>query len=229
MRIKLLCVATALAAALAMAGCVAWRPAGPQPPAPAASAPAASAPAASAPASFVFTSFSAGQASSDQGLYPTPVSYAEKRGDAFVSSVSVVNGAAVMKGQVGNVRGSGYAGVGMTFTLPAPADLSAYQTVKIRLASPSADTVRIRISGTDERILTLGCYPTFTLTGVKAVVHEYTVSLARLEPERYCADNARRLSGFINKVGSVEVADSRIANRPTEISVERIEFVRSVD
>ncbi len=218
---RLLCVLSGLA----LVACVAPRrpTAGLVPAAPAASA------AASGPASFAFASFPAGQASGDQGLYPAPISYAEKRGDAYVTSVGVVNGAAVVKGQVGNVRGSGYAGVGMVFTLPAPADLSTFQTVRIRLASPTADTVRIRISGTDERILTLGCYPTFTLTGVKAAVHDYTVSLARFEPERYCGDNARRLGGFITKVGSMEVADSRITNKPMELSIERIEFVRSVD
>jgi hypothetical protein len=200
-------------------------------PTPAAAKPAV-APAAAAPAatgtSFLLTSYAAGKKVNQEGAAPVQVSYSEKKGDAFVASLDVVDGAAVIKGQLGNVRGSGYAGIAMVFPhgrTPDLQNLSGYKTVKIRVASPTVNTLRLRISGGDQKTLDAGCYPVFMLQGVTATMTEYSIPVARFEPEQYCGDNARKINDTITAVSGFEVADTKQTNKPTEVRVERIEFV----
>jgi hypothetical protein len=193
--------------------------------------PAAAASAAAAATSDVFTivAYPAGQKISTTKQEPLKVEYSEKKGDVTVQSVEVNNGVATIKGQLGTVRGSGYAGLGMIFNHglePAAQNLSAYKTVKITVASPTVSTLRVRLSGSDQKVLNMGCYPVFFLQGVTATLKEFTIPLARFEPEQWCGENGRRLGATITNVSGIEVVDIAQSNKPTEISVSKIELVK---
>jgi hypothetical protein len=177
----------------------------------------AAAPAAAATADvFTIVAYPAGQKISTTKQEPLKVEYSEKKGDVIVQSVEVVNGVATIKGQLGTVRGSGYAGLGMIFNHgvePAAQNLSAYKTVKITAASPTVNTLRVRLSGSDQKVLNMGCYPVFFLSGVTATLKEFTIPLARFEPEQWCGSG-------------MEVVDIAQTNKPTEISVSKIELLK---
>jgi hypothetical protein len=191
-------------------------------------APASVAPAATSDV-FTIVSYPAGQKVSTTKQEPLKVEYSEKKGDVIVQSVEVVNGVATIKGQLGTVRGSGFAGLGMIFNHglePAAQNLSAYKTLKITAASPSVNTLRVRLSGSDQKVLNMGCYPVFFLSGVSATLKEFTIPLARFEPEQWCGENGRRLSATITNVSGIEVVDTTQSNKPTEISVSKIELLK---
>lgn len=201
-------------------------------PAPAPTAPAtAPTPAVAAATGDIFTivAYAPGQKLSTTKQEPLKVEYSEKKGDVTVQSVEVNNGAATIKGQLGTVRGSGYAGLGMIFNHglePAAQNLSAYKTVKITAASPTVNTLRVRLSGSDQKVLNMGCYPVFFLQGVTAALKEFTIPLARFEPEQWCGENGRRLAATITNVSGMEVVDIAQTNKPTEISVSKIELLK---
>jgi hypothetical protein len=109
---------------------------------------------------------------------------------------------------------------------PAAQNLSAYKTVKITLASPTVNTLRVRLSGSDQKVLNMGCYPVFFVQGVTAAPKEFTIPLARFEPEQWCGENGRRLAATITNVSGVEVVDIAQTNKPTEISVSKIELIK---
>jgi hypothetical protein len=189
---------------------------------------AAAAPAATAEV-FTIVAYAPGQKMSTTKQEPLQVSYSEKKGDSIVQSVEVVNGAATIKGQLGTVRGSGWAGLGMIFNHglePAAQDLSAYKTVKITVASPTAASLRVRLSGSDQKVLNQGCYPVYFLQGVTATPKEFSIPVARFEPEQWCGENGRRVSATISQVSGMEVVDIAQTNKPTEISVTKIELVK---
>jgi hypothetical protein len=222
----------ALQAACATAPATAPAPAAATPaPAAAAATPAAATATAPAATADVFTivAYAAGQKLSTTKQEPLPVLYSEKKGDAVLQSVEVVNGAATLKGQLGTVRGSAWAGVGMIFNHglePAAQNLSAYKTVKVTVASPNASSLRVRLSGSDQKILNMGCYPIFFLQGVTATPKEFVIPIARFEPEQWCGENGRRVAATITQVSGMEVVDIAQTNKPTEFSVSKIELVK---
>jgi hypothetical protein len=224
--------ACAVAALAVLSGCAAQAPAPAATPAAApAAARALAAPAAAAASAEVFTivAYAPGQSLSTTKQEPLQVSYSEKKGDAVVQSVAVANGAATIKGQLGTVRGSSWAGLGMIFNHgvePAAQNLSAYKTVKITVASPTASSLRVRLSGSDQKTLDQGCYPVFFLQGVTATPKEFSIPIARFEPEQWCGENARRVSATITQVSGMEVVDIAQTNKPTEISVSKIELIK---
>jgi hypothetical protein len=221
--------ACAVAALAVLSGCASQLPAPAAPAAaPAAAARAPAAPAASADV-FTIVAYASGQTLSTTKQEPLQVSYSEKKGDAVVQSVGVANGMATIKGQLGTVRGSSWAGLGMIFNHgvePAAQNLSAYKTVKITVASPTASSLRVRLSGSDQKTLDQGCYPVFFLQGVTATPKEFSIPIARFEPEQWCGENARRVSATITQVSGMEVVDTAQTNKPTEISVSKIELVK---
>jgi hypothetical protein len=230
--------ASAIGALVILTGCATKASAQAQAPAaaPAAAAVAQAAPAkaaAPAPAAtadvFTIVAYAPGQKMSTTKQEPLQVSYSEKKGDSIVQSVEVVNGVATIKGQLGTVRGSGWAGLGMIFNHglePAAQDLSAYKTIKITVASPTAASLRVRLSGSDQKILNQGCYPVYFLQGVTATPKEFSIPISRFEPEQWCGENGRRVSATIGQVSGMEVVDTAQTNKPTEISVTKIELIK---
>jgi hypothetical protein len=217
-----------LLAAAALVAC-ADAPKNASAPAPAA-APATATAAAAAPssASFVFADFGKNPAKTNQGADFIPVQYSERKGDAAVESITVAGEVATLKGEIGNKKGSQYAGVAMQFTHGGSAvkDLSGFKAVRFKLASPTVTSLRLRIAGDDTKILNAGCYPIY-IQSVKPELTEYTIPLSKFAPEDYCGTNGRTLKNTIDKVMFMEIADTANArNKPTEFSVGKIEYVQ---
>lgn len=218
-------LATLFAGLGLLAGCV-------QIPAPAPTPTPTPAPAAAArpalPERVLFADFGKNPRASNQGADPYGFAYSERRGDAAVHSVAVEGTALRLRGFVGNVKGSQWAGVG--FTLGGTAamdvvDLSSYSRLRVRLASSTAKALRVRIASTDEKINNLGCYP-LLMVNVTPVPTDYDLPMARFAPESYCGENARRIGETLKAVKLVEVADATITGKDTEFSLERVEFLR---
>jgi hypothetical protein len=177
----------------------------------------------------LFASFGNETKASDQGANLNPITYSEKGGDAQMGSIEVAAPVAVVKGQIGNAKGSQWAGIGVLVShdkAPVPLDLSGYRALKLTLSSPTVTVLRVRIAADDSKILNLGCYPVF-MQSVGPTAKDYTIPFARFEPESFCGDNARSMKATVGKVTYVEVVDTaNQRNKPTEFAVGRIEFVQ---
>lgn len=185
-------------------------------------------PAASGPERLVFADFGRPGKSTNQGAEVITVSYSERRGDAFVTDMGVEGSVVKLKATVGNTRGSQWGGAGVVIGRNGhmePIDLTSYSQLRIRLASPTAKALRVRIAGMDDKIVNIGCYPV-VVQAVTATPQDYTIALSRFQPESYCGDNARRIKDTLPAARSVEVVDNAITNQPTEFSVGTVEFLR---
>ncbi len=177
----------------------------------------------------VFAEFGKNPKASNQGGGLTPIAYSERKGDAQMDSIGVVGDVVVYKGQVGNTKGSNWAGVGFNVAHSdgdTTIDMSTYKALRIKLASPTVTSLRIRISANDAKINNMGCYPVF-IQSVTPAITEYTIPVARFAPEDFCGSNSRSISDTITKVTVIEVVDTANSrNKPTEFSVGKIEFVQ---
>lgn len=177
----------------------------------------------------LFADFGKTPKASNQGAELRPISYSEKRGDAIVNSLEVSGQAAVLKGQIGNTKGSQYSGVAILVShneSAQPINLAEYKSIQIALASPTVTSLRLRISSNDSKIMNMGCYPIY-IQSVTPEMKEYTISIARFESESFCGSNARTIATTIDKVSFIEVADTaHQRNKPTEFSLGKIEFVK---
>lgn len=177
----------------------------------------------------VFADFGKSPKTSNQGSGLTAITYSERKGDAQLESLSVVGDAVVYKGQIGNTKGSQWAGVGFNVSHSDASntiDMSAYKSLRIKLASSTVTSLRVRIAANDSKINNIGCYPIF-IQSVTPTMTEYTIPVARFAPEDFCGGNARSIKNTIDKVTLVEVVDiNNTRNKPTEFSVGKIEFVQ---
>jgi hypothetical protein len=180
----------------------------------------------------VFADFGKFPKTSNQGAEFYPTVYSERKGDASISSITVVNNAAVVQGQIGSTKGSQWAGVGFMIAYQnndgaaVPADFSSYKSVKISLASGTVNSLRVRIAGDDQKAVNVGCYPVFT-QAVTEKMTEYTIPLSKFEPEAYCDANGRSIKSTLGRVVQMEVVDvNNQRNKPTEFSVGKIEFMQ---
>jgi hypothetical protein len=207
----------------------------PQAPTAAAPAPAAAAPAATAAAaapvggsSFFFPDFGKNPGKTNQGADFVPVQYSERKGDASPPTITLEGEVSVLRGEIGNKKGSQYAGVALQLTHGGSAvkDLSAFKAVRIKLGSPTVGSLRVRIASDDSKVVNAGCYPVF-IQSVKAELTEYTIPLSKFAPEDYCGPNGRTIKNTIDKVMFMEIADTaNTRNKPTEFSVGKIEYVQ---
>jgi hypothetical protein len=177
----------------------------------------------------VFADFGKNPKASNQGSGLTAITYSERKGDAQMESVGVVGDAVVYKGQIGNAKGSNWAGVGFNVShsdSDKTLDMTAYKSLRIKLSSPTVTSLRLRIAANDSKINNMGCYPIF-IQSVTPTMTEYTIPVARFAPEDFCGSNARAIKDTINKVSLIEVVDiANTRNKPTEFSVGKIEFVQ---
>jgi len=175
---------------------------------------------------FVFADFGKNPSTTNQGADLTQSVYSERKGDAVVHSISVVGETAIVMGEIGNKKGSQFAGAGvmMTHGGATAKDLSAYKNLRIKMASPTADYLRLRITGDDTKILNIGCYPVYTQK-VTPTLTEYNITLINFKPELYCGENARPIENTLKKAMFVELMDTgHTRNKPTQIFVGKIEF-----
>jgi len=185
-------------------------------------------PAGSTGSALVFADFGQQAATSNQGAEPWPLAYAERRGDAWVISQQIEGDALTVRTQVGNARGSQWGGAGISIAADAsahPQDLSAYKSLRVRLAATGPRVLRLRLVGQDERIANLGCYP-MALQAVGPEMQSLEIPLSRFQPEAWCGENMRRVRDTLPQVRSVEVVDMSIRSEPGQFRLGTIEFLR---
>ncbi|HYD40588.1 MAG TPA: hypothetical protein VEB43_07145 [Anaeromyxobacter sp.] len=193
------------------------------PAAPAAAEPAKPA-AEAAPAGALATLEFASATATKTGAELMETRYSERPDDAAITDKKFENGAVTWTGQVGFGKGSSWAGIGFFAFFHAdksPVDLSAAKAVKIRLASPTTRTLRVRVAGADEKIRNMGCYPV-SMQQVTAEAKEYTIPISQFSPEGWCAANGRSIQQTLPQAVGFEIVDLAIQKSPTSFSVGTI-------
>ena len=157
-------------------------------------------------------------------------SYAEKPGDARMEKLSIDNGVARVTGVVWPQQGSTWGGIGYTATAGTEGrtvDLSARRTLRLQLASATAQQLRVRVMGADKATRDNGCYPVVMLP-VSAELREHAIPLAALAPEAYCGANGRSIAATAPAVTAIEVSDPTLSagtRHAVDFSVGRIELL----
>lgn len=169
-----------------------------------------------------------------QGGLIYPVAYAERGNSEYRQDPSTATGGVLtVSGEFTPTKRSKWAGVGIlvdnspTPGTPGTRDLSAYTSVRVRLASDAVQTLRLRVVGSDEATQNAGCYPLFNQT-VTASLAEYTIPLTSFRPPSYCGGNGRNVARTLPEVASFEIVDapSPVTARKVSFQVGTIEFLR---
>jgi len=169
--------------------------------------------------------------SNSRSRSPAPVNLlamSEKPGDVAGDPLAFIDGGVRVSGRLSRARGSNWStlGVEVGASREGPAvDLSAFQSLRIRLSSPIERVLRIRLKGPDVKLQNSGCYPVL-LQRVRGEV-EVDIPLAAFEPEPYCSGNGASISQTLPAVSSVEVTANDPSQEPVRFDVGRIEFVKA--
>jgi len=159
------------------------------------------------------------------GAEVVDIVYSEKKDDAMLSKKDVANGVLTVEGQVGNGKGSQWAGVGVSMNADkgenAKMDATGYKSVTFRLASPTTGALRLRLLGDDQAVRNAGCYPIF-VQPVTDKLTEYTIRLDAFQPEGWCGAQARKVGQTLPVFGGFEVVDTAMLKKPTRFSVGAI-------
>lgn len=179
-----------------------------------AAAPAAVAPAAATP----IVSFTSATTTA-QGGSVDAFSYSEKPGDATLGNVSFTNGAVRATGKLGAEKGSTWGGIGLIAGVAAgekTVNIAGKTNLRIKLASATASTLRVRIMSTDKATRDNGCYPV-AVQKVTAELTEYSIPLSSFAPEAYCAAMGRSISAVSGAVASIEVSDPTVPSKSRNV------------
>lgn len=179
-------------------------------------APYAPAPAASA-VQLDFASFKNTEQSSEGGGI-SRVLYAERSGDAAFSTLSVVDGDLVVKGQFLATGRSAFAGIGvLTSSASGPMNASSYRLLRLRLsAAPGVNTLRVRLVGTDAAAQISGCYPVVQ-QAVTPQVTTYDIPLGRFAAESFCGARGISAAQTLMQLDGIEVVDAVAPARPRPV------------
>lgn len=173
-------------------------------------APAAVSPAAATP----IVSFTSATTTA-QGGSVDAFSYSEKPGDATLGNVTFANGAVRATGKLGAEKGSSWGGIGLIAGVAAgekTVNIAGKTNLRIKLASATASTLRVRIMSTDKATRDNGCYPV-AVQKVTAELREYSIPLATFAPEGYCAAMGRSIATVTGAVASIEVSDPSVPSK----------------
>ncbi len=146
--------------------------------------------------------------------------YSEKPGDTVISKTTLADGVITYAGQVGNGKGSAWAGIGLNWTInkdAAPIDGTKFKSITFRLAATTR-LLRLRISGTDQATRNNGCYPVYTQE-VTEKLTEYTIPMEKFVSEGWCAAKAVSIKDTLKGVVGNEVASINVSSKPITISV----------
>ncbi|MDH3210445.1 MAG: hypothetical protein OEL91_08715 [Burkholderiaceae bacterium] len=169
-----------------------------------------------------------------QGGLTYPVAYAERGNTEYAQDPSsAVGGVLTISGEFTPAKRSKWGGIGIlvdnspTPGEPGTRDMSEYTSVRVRLASDAAKTIRLRLVGPDEAVQNAGCYPLFNQT-VTETLSEYTIPLSGFRPASYCGGNGRSVAATLPQLASFEVVDAPAPVTPRRVSfqVGTIEFLR---
>lgn len=165
---------------------------------------------------------------STSGAQVHAIALAEKAGDVSAEPLALAGSAVRVVGRIGRGQGSQWSTLGMAVPANAsnaPVNLSAFQSLRIRLASNAARNLRIRLKGPDVRTQNEGCYPVvFQRVAASA---ELEIPLEAFEPEPYCGPRGASVAQTLPAVVQVEVTANDPAEEPVSFDVGRIEFVKA--
>lgn len=170
-----------------------------------------------------------GTSQSVQGGTISLVAYSERKGDATFSLMAVQDGELVVKGEFAANGQSAWAGVGVSVSAAGGSfDAAGYKTLRIRLsAAGPANTLRVRLLGTDNKTLLNGCYPVVQLA-VSAQTKAYELPLSSFAPENFCGIDGVTAANTLKSLSGVEVVDAirPFKARPVQFNVGSIALLR---
>jgi hypothetical protein len=218
-----------LAARAVESAAIAKPPAAPPSPAPEVAREATTAaPSADKPADRVLAVAFSDIARTVQGGAINAITFAEFPGDAVHSQLSVRDGDLWVSGRFAADAQSAYAGVGVSLNMAkAPFDATAYKTLRIRLSATHTNTLRVRLLGSDRRVLQSGCYPVATQSA-SAQPRDYDIPIGRFVPEGFCGNRGVSANAVLAEMSGIEVTDI-IGNggaRPVQFGVGNIVLLR---
>jgi hypothetical protein len=146
--------------------------------------------------------------------------YSEKPGDTIISGKTVDGGVFKLNGQVGNGKGSGWAGIGVNWSIypdAKPIDATKFKSITFRLAATTR-LLRLRVAGSDPVTKQNGCYPIVTQE-VTEEMKEYTIPFERFAPEGWCRGLGREIGTTLPQVTGNEVVSVNMSGKPITISV----------
>lgn len=151
----------------------------------------------------------------------------ERSGDASIASVRVADAVVQVEGRLSTANASQWATLGIEVGGDArgvPVDLSAYEHLRIRLASATPRVLRIRLKGTDLRIQNAGCYPVMMMR-VGTQLSDYLIPLSAFGPESFCGERGASIAQTLPAVARVEVTANEPSVEPVRFQVGRMEFI----
>ena len=136
-------------------------------------------------------------------------SYSEKPGDVAVAPLNVVASMLFVRGNFVAKNSSAWSGLGVSIEPGSnqPVDASSYKTLSIRLSALNGTRLRLRLTGTDEKIKSSGCYPVFTEI-VTSEERNYEIALNKFASEAYCGGNAVDVAKTLQRLAAIEVTDT---------------------
>lgn len=156
------------------------------------------------------------------------IALAEQPGDVQAEPLAFADRMVRVAGRIGRVHGSRWSALGVEVLADAgaaPVDLSAFQSVRIRLGSDVPRDLRIRLKGPDPQVQGEGCYP--VIFQRVAAMEQLDIPLAAFGPEPYCGARGVGVAQTLSAVVAVEVTLNEPADAPVRFDVGRIEFVKA--
>lgn len=176
------------------------------------------------PVPMVWATF-ANPATTTQGGNINGFSYSEKPGDVGTSPLSVAAAMLFVRGNFVAKNASAWSGLGVSVEAGSnqPKDVSNYKTLSIRLSSLYTAKLRLRLSGTDDKIRSSGCYPSF-VQSVTPEERNYEIPLSKFASDSYCGTNAVDVAKTLQRLSAIEVADTNdpIRARSSQFTVASI-------
>lgn len=174
-----------------------------------------------------FATFSDIEKSSEGGSISRVV-YAEKKGDASLAALSVLNGDLTVTGRFLAAGRSSFAGVGvMIDSASGPSPAQGSRVLRIRLsAAAGVSALRVRLVGPDAAVRLSGCYPVVDQP-VTPQATVYDIPLSRFVPQAYCGNRGVSSAQTLLRLDAIEVVDaiSPVRVRPVQFSVGTISLV----
>jgi hypothetical protein len=156
-----------------------------------------------------------------------PIAMSERSGDAVVGTLRVVDSAVQVEGRLSQANASQWATLGIEVGGEArglPVDLSAFESIRIRLASSTPRVLRIRLKGVDAQILNTGCYPVM-MQRVGTQPTDYVIPLSAFGPQTFCGERGASVQQTLPAVARVEVTANEPSSEPVRFQVGRMEFL----
>lgn len=158
------------------------------------------------------------------------ISLSDRPGDVQADAIAITDGRAHVAGRLSLSEGATWSTLGLEVGKGADnaqaASNSGLVSLRIGLSSNAPRMLRIRLKGTDNKVLSIGCYPVVLLQ-VGTSTQEYVLPLSAFESEAYCGERAVSVEKTLPDLASIEVTANEPSDEPVRFSVDRIELLSS--